>query len=64
MVIIKDYRIPFTADAIILFQCHYMHTQMLGFNVLWGLSIDIMVFILYKLYVLSPNRKSNKKSDL
>ncbi len=27
---------------------------MLGFHVLWGLSIDVMVFILYKLYILSP----------
>ncbi len=30
------------------------HTHMLGFHVLWGLSIDVMVFILYKLYILSP----------
>ncbi len=30
------------------------HTHMLGFHLLWGLSIDVMVFILYKLYILSP----------
>ncbi len=36
---------------------HTTHTHthtMLGFHVLWGLSIDVMVFILYKLYILSP----------
>ncbi len=32
----------------------HTHTHMLGFHVLWGLSIDVMVFILYKLYILSP----------
>ncbi len=32
----------------------HAHTHMLGFHVLWGLSIDVMVFILYKLYILSP----------
>ncbi len=36
-----------------VFQTH-THTHMLGFHVLWGLSIDVMVFILYKLYILSP----------
>ncbi len=33
---------------------HAHGTHMLGFHVLWGLSIDVMVFILYKLYILSP----------
>ncbi len=32
----------------------HTHTHMLGFHVLWGLSIDVMFFILYKLYILSP----------
>ncbi len=32
----------------------HARTHMLGFHVLWGLSIDVMVFILYKLYILSP----------
>ncbi len=32
----------------------HTRTHMLGFHVLWGLSIDVMVFILYKLYILSP----------
>ncbi len=32
----------------------HTHTHMLGFHVLWGLSIDVMVFILYKRYILSP----------
>ncbi len=32
----------------------HTHTHMFGFHVLWGLSIDVMVFILYKLYILSP----------
>ncbi len=31
----------------------HTHTQ-LCFHVLWGLSIDVMFFILYKLYILSP----------
>jgi len=30
------------------------HTHTLCFHVLKGLSIDIMLFILYKLYILSP----------
>jgi len=29
----------------------------MGFRVLWGHSIDIWIFILYKLYILSPNPK-------
>lgn len=32
-----------------------VHTPMLSFHVLWGLSIDIITFILYKLYILSLN---------
>ena len=32
----------------------HTHTHMLCFHVLWGLSIGVMVFILYKLYILSP----------
>jgi len=31
------------------------HTHTLGFHVLWGHSIDIRIFIVYKLYILSPN---------
>jgi len=30
------------------------HTLTLCFHVLWGLLIDIMIFILYKLYIMSP----------
>jgi len=30
----------------------HTHTHTLGFHVLWGISIDIMIFILYKLYIL------------
>ncbi len=32
----------------------HTHWRMLGFHVLWGRSIVIMVFILYKLYFLPP----------
>jgi len=31
----------------------HTHTRN-DFHVLWGLSIDVMIFILYKLYILSP----------
>jgi len=34
---------------------------MLGFHVLWELSIDIMIFIIYKLYILSPNTNPTPK---
>ncbi len=38
-----------------IYICIYTHTHThVGFYGLWGLSIGIMVFILYKLYVLLP----------
>jgi len=40
--------------SLISHQYHREHTQTLGFCVVWGLSIDAMIFILYNLYILSP----------
>jgi len=31
------------------------HTHILGFQLLWGFFIDKMIFILYKLYILSSD---------
>ncbi len=43
---------------------HITHVQVTGFQVLWGLSIVIMIFILYKLYFLSPTPKPIPHSKL
>lgn len=39
-----------------------MQTHTLGFHVLLGHSIDIMAFILYKLYIISPYTSPTPKS--
>lgn len=40
----------------------HRNTHMLGLHVLRELSIDLMIFILYKLYILSPNTHHTPKS--
>lgn len=44
------------------FRGHYLIqlqlNSILGFHVLWALSFDIMIFILYKRSILSSNPKS------
>jgi len=62
------------SETLKMSHCPRTLTQLLGFHVLWGLSMDIMIFKLYKLYILSPyttptpkptrHRKQFKKTTL
>ncbi len=59
VIILSCYSISYWNWALYIYSFYFYththtHTHMLGFHVLWGLSIDVMVFILYKLYILSP----------
>jgi len=47
-----------------LWVCQIKPNSLLCFHDLWGLSIDIMIVILYKLYILSPYTNSSHHTKL